>query len=53
MTKGSPTCFYSGYSYRNPEEVNIYRQVYSHNATLTKEQRAQSRKFALVARYLR
>ena len=52
-TKGNPTCFYSGYSYRNPEEALIYNQRYSDNKTLTKEERALSRKYALSTQYLK
>ena len=51
--QGNPTCFYSGYAYRNPEEALIYNQRYSENKTLTKEERALSRKYALSTQYLK
>ena len=53
MSQGTATCFYSGYSYRNSEEVYIYQQRYSENKSLTREERALSRKYALSTQSLK
>lgn len=31
IPKGTPACFYTGFTYRNREEDTIYRQMYSGN----------------------